>query len=181
MGVLPLSFSLEFSQRSVGIDRSLRMRMARFRKIILVMVGLITLAVAMVVLSLNWPSISFGFSLRRLDGNSSQDGEWNYSQNTYSDGISNSEVKEFHLRGSEHFVDLSPSAKAYRFADSMGYAGCATVVQYENHYVYVRVFGANDNDSISVGRASGAFPPNWCSNLKEVPTQQLPDGIIRPW
>lgn len=156
------------------------MKFARYWKIILpfaVVLGLFGL----VALWLVWPSIKFGFALRQLEGDGSSGKDWTISLNTFDDEITSSAVAELYLKGSRHLSELGPNVEAYTFEDVMGYQGCITVSRYSGSYEYVRVFGANDNDSISVGRASGTFPPERFSIVKKIATNHLPKGIIRPW
>lgn len=127
-----------------------------------------------------WPNATYRLAIQRLNGNPTGN-DWRFAMNTYSDSISSVDVAKFFSEGSTRLVDVDSTSKTYTYEDIMGYAGCITVSQHEGSYEFVNVFGANDNDSISVGRASGMFPTARHSRVTQISTAQLPSGIIRPW
>ncbi len=144
----------------------------------------VILAVALipsfVALWFAWPWITGTFEVHRLNGSPSGD-DWNYSMNTYSDRISSAEVGGLFSKGSARLATLGSPCNTYAYEDKMGYKGCITVVQHPTSYEFVGVFGANDNDSISIGRASGRFPPSRYLKVMQIKTGTLPHGVIRPW
>lgn len=127
-----------------------------------------------------WPTVAYRFAIQRFNG-SPTESDWGFSMNTYSDRISSIDVAKFFSEGSRRLTDLDSESKTYTYEDSMGYGGCITVSQHEAFYEFVDVFGANDNDSITVGRTSGMFPTARHSRVTQISTAQLPSGIIRPW
>ena len=127
-----------------------------------------------------WPSVTYRIAIHRLSGASSG-GDWCFFLNTYSDDISSAQVAQFYLNGCGRLADLAPQRKTYRYQDLEGYGGCVTVIQHATSYEFVNVFGANDNDSISIGRAPGMFPPTRYLKVTQIPAGELPPGIIRPW
>ena len=127
-----------------------------------------------------WPQVAYRLAIQRFNG-TARGSDWDFSMNTYSDRISSVDVAKFFSEGSSLLTDLDSTSKTYRYEDSMGYAGCITVSQHELSYEFVDVFGANDNDSITVGRSSGMFPTARHSRAIPIGTAQLPFGIIRPW
>jgi hypothetical protein len=142
------------------------------------------LAIALVIVGVAawfvWPTVAYRLAILRFYGTPTES-DWDFSMNTYSDRISSIDVAKFFSQGSSHLTDLDSASKTYIYEDSMGYAGCITVSQHEASYEFVDVFGANDNDSITVGRASGMFPTARHSKVTQISTAQLPSGIIRPW
>lgn len=127
-----------------------------------------------------WPTVTYRLAILRLDGNPAGS-DWRFAMNTFSDRISSVDIAKFFSDGSSHLANVDSTSKTYTYEDSMGYAGCITVSQHEASYEFINVFGANDNDSISVGRASGKFPTARHSRVTQISTAQLPSGIIRPW
>ena len=140
----------------------------------------ITLVVAAIAAWFVWPTVVYRLAIQRFNGTPTEN-EWHFAMNTFSDRISSVDVAKFFSEGSRHLTALDSASKTYTYEDSMGYAGCITVSQHETCYEFVDVFGANDNDSITVGRASGMFPTARHSKVTEIRTAQLPSGIIRPW
>lgn len=127
-----------------------------------------------------WPTVAYRMAIQRFNGTATED-DWGFSMNTHSDRISSIDAARFFTEGSRRLADLDSGSKTYTYEDAMGYAGCITVSQHGAFHLFVEVFGANDNDSITVGRASGVFPTARYSRVTQIDTAQLPSGIIRPW
>lgn len=151
------------------------MKTARFWKAMIP----ISLIVALVMLWLIWPWMTYRHAIQKFNGSTSGS-VWSFTMNTFSDRISSAQVVKFYFEGSARLIELDPSSESYTYQDLEGYDGCITISQHETCYDFVRLFGANDNDSITVGRASGSFPKKRHLN-PQIPTNQLPSGIIRPW
>ena len=145
------------------------------------MIGIpIALIVAIIGIWFAWPSITYRLALSTLNG-SAAGSDWSFSMNTFTHRISSADVANYYSSGSERLLTLDSESRTYSYEDSMGYTGCVIVSQQPESYEFIQVFGANDNDSISVGRASGTFLQGRFQNPTEILDHQLPAGIIRPW
>lgn len=158
------------------------------RRIQVPLIGIVVLGFA---LWLFWPQIRFRIALSqiadRMDPNVAPTPKGFYL-NTYSDRVSSADIGALYHTGCQRLDKIRGALprKTYQYEDAEGYLGVASVVQYPNGFVYVEVFGGNDADSVSIKAAPGRFPLSEDSNnrdlqLKELPSDQLPSGVIRPW
>lgn len=146
-------------------------------------VVIISVASLLIILSI-WtcfsPNLRLRMVLTKMTGEA--DGAaWEFSENTFNHNISSSQIAEMYLRASQHVGSLTKSAKSYVYEDSSGYMGCITLIQHENSFEYVAVFGGNDSDTIMAGRKLGSFPPEVYKILGQENIGILPTGVIRPW
>jgi len=138
-----------------------------------------------------WPQIRFRMELFHLVGRVEANAvpvSKSFSLDTYSDRISTADVEVLYRVGCLRLEELRGdfSRKTYRYEDEEGYMGVSSVVQYANRFVSVGVFGGNDSDIVMIEVAPGEFPASGESKahylkVEELPGDQLPRGVIRPW
>lgn len=91
------NFGAHSRQGVTGLKLAPGMKITRSWKVILPIAIAIVVAMVSVWLWLSWASISFRYSLHKLDGDLSGGEDWNFPMNIFSDGISSREVAEFDL------------------------------------------------------------------------------------
>ena len=99
---------------------------------------------------------------------------------TFSDPLLSSEIPPLYYMGCDYLkAHADRPLKTYLW-ESASWPTVATVLQLDDCYVAIRAGGGNDADFVAYSVGTGTFSPRYADNPpKELPTNRLPEGLLR--